>query len=99
MKKPPAKTSPTEFQATIRAKFPMSRIVDILEEGLSATTEKYYKGESAGSEPNFMCRLAYLKAVIELGGLAPTAQPEIPPTPGDDDRLTKALGNLKTQVV
>src|SRR5476651_971023 len=98
MKSKNTKSEPSEFQQKIRDKFPMARIVEILEEGLSATTEKYYKGESAGTEPNFMCRLAYLKAVIELGGLVPVAESS-GAKPEDDPRLQSALGNLKSDQV
>jgi hypothetical protein len=90
------KIQPTEFQQKIRERFTVERILGLLDEGAKAETSKYFGGACVGSEPAFMVRLAYLKAAVELAGLAALAPstPETPETPEEDDRLTKALGNL-----
>ena len=91
------KSQPTEFQQKIRESFTLSRIVELLDAGLKAETSKYFQGQCAGTEPAYMVRLAYLKAAVELAGLA--VLPQENTTPEDDPRLQNALGNLKSQVV
>lgn len=95
-KKP--KIQPTEFQIKIRERFTVERILGLLDEGAKAETAKYFGGACVGSEPAFMVRLAYLKAAVELAGLAALA-PSSPDSPEDDHRLQNALGNLKPDQV
>ena len=97
MKSKNSKIQPTDFQQKIRERFTVERILGLLDEGAKAETAKYFGGACVGTEPAFMVRLAYLKAAVELAGLASVAPPA-PETPEDDKRLKKALGNLTNPV-
>lgn len=96
--KKPQKNQPTEFQQKIRERFDLARILKLLDDGCNAETSKYFGGACVGSEPAFMVRLAYLKAAVELAGLAVIA-PSGPESPEDDPRLQNALVNLKPEQV
>lgn len=91
------KVQPTEFQQKIRESFTLERIVELLDDGMQATTAKYFQGQCAGTEPAYMVRLAYLKAAVELAGFAVLQQEST--SPEDDPRLQSALGNLKPDQV
>jgi hypothetical protein len=99
MKTKNPKIQPTEFQQKIRERFTVERILGLLDEGAKAETAKYFGGACVGSEPAFMVRLAYLKAAVELAGLAALAPSAGPDSPEDDPRLQSALGNLKPDQV
>lgn len=98
MKAKPQKNQPNEFQQKIRERFTVERILGLLDEGAKAETNKYFGGACVGTEPAYMVRLAYLKAAVELAGLA-SLVPSAPETPEDDPRLQSALGNLKPDQV
>jgi hypothetical protein len=98
MKRNPKPAGPNDFQQKIRERFTVDRILTLLDEGANAETAKYFGGQNVGSEPAYMIRLAYLKAAVELAGLAVVSQNDAD-NPDADNRLQSALGNLKEKQV